>query len=215
MIAFPPRALGLIMAFGAGVLFSAVAYELVLEAYHAGTAASVALGLLLGSITFFGGGLLINWLGSGSGGAAVGGTAISLVLGALLDGIPESFILGLGLVSGASVSIAYLAALFLANLPESIAASAELQESGWTRRRLLALWCGIIAISALSAALGYLVFSNTSNRNGSIVLAFAGGAVLTMIADTMMPEAFEHGGKLTGVVTVLGFTLAIALAALE
>ncbi len=213
------RTVGLIMAFGAGVLLSAVAYELVAEALEASGNARVTLGLAIGAATFFLGDRWVNSRGGAQrkdiGGGGAEGSSTSIVLGTLLDGIPESFILGLGLVTGGGISVAYLAAVILSNLPEAIAASSGLRESGWSQGKVAGLWTGIAVISAISAGLGYLVFKDSSERTGALVLAFAGGAVLTMLANTMIPEAYEEGGKLVGIVTVAGFTLAVLLSTLE
>jgi ZIP family zinc transporter len=213
------RTVGLIMAFGSGVLLSAVAYELVLEALENSDGISVTLGLATGALTFSLGDWWINQRGGAKrkdiGGGGAEGSAVSIVLGTLLDGIPESFILGLGLVTGGSISVAYLAAVFLSNLPEAIAASSGLKLGGWSRARVTEMWTGIAILSAVSSGLGYVVFSNTSDKSGSIVMAFAGGAVLTMLANTMIPEAYEEGGKLVGIVTVIGFTLAVLLSTVE
>lgn len=218
-VKIPLRVVGLIMAFGAGVLLSAVAYELVEEALDTGDDKQVALALGVGALTFFAGDWLVSRHGGGErkdiGGEGADGSAMSIVLGTLLDGVPESFILGLSVTQGSGVSVAYLAAVFLSNLPEAIGASAGLLKGGWSRARLLGLWCGIAVISGISAALGYAVFSHLDGKNGALVLAFSGGAVLTMLASTMIPEAYEEGGKLVGLVTVLGFTLAVFLSLLE
>jgi len=137
------------------------------------------------------------------------------VLGIVLDGIPESVVLGLTVLEAGSVSAALLVAVFLSNLPEALAATAGLAESGWRRGRILGLWVLVMLVSALAALAGYGLFDTASPATIAFVLAFAGGAVLTMLADTMMPEAFEHGGKLVGVVTTLGFGLAFAISAID
>lgn len=214
------RLLGLIMAFGAGVLISAVAFELVAEAFEtaAGTG-SVALGLSAGAFTFFVGDLLVDRMG-GDGRkkmrrTAGTGSALAIVLGIVLDGIPESAVIGLGLLEGTGVSTAVIAAVFLSNLPESIAATTGLMAGGWTRGRILGLWALVALISGLASLLGYAIFDSAGPSALAFVLAFAGGAILTMLADTMMPEAFEHGGKLVGLLTTLGFGLAFALTMLD
>jgi zinc transporter, ZIP family len=215
------RLLGLIMAFGAGVLISAVAYELVAEAFETSAGnGSLALGLSAGALTFFVGDSLVDRMG-GDGRkkmrrTAGTGSALAIVLGIVLDGIPESAVIGLSLLEGAGVSVAVIAAVFLSNLPEAIAATTGLTASGWwTRGRILGLWTLVALVSGLASLLGYAVFDSASPDALAFVLAFAGGAILTMLADTMMPEAFEHGGKLVGLLTTLGFGLAFALTTLE
>jgi zinc transporter, ZIP family len=212
--------LGLIMAFGAGVLISAVAYELVAEAFDtAAGSGSLALGLAAGALTFFAGDAVIDRMG-GDGRksmrqAPAAGSALAIVLGIVLDGIPESAVIGLGLLSGEGVSVALIAAVFLSNLPEAIAATTGLSKGGWASRKIIGLWALVTAVSGLSALLGYVLFDSAGPSGLAFVLAFAAGAILTMLADTMMPEAFEHGGKLVGLLTTLGFGLAFALSMLE
>jgi ZIP family zinc transporter len=218
-----PRELrGLIMGFGAGVLISAVAYELVDDAFEAADGfAIVALGLLAGAATFFVGDLYIDRMGgadrkrSEGTSSAAGGTALAIVLGIVLDGIPESAVIGLTLLGGAGVSAAMIVAVFLSNLPEAIAATTGLARSGWSRVRILGLWALVTLVSGLSALLGFVLFDGASASWLAFVLAFAAGAILTMLADTMMPEAFERSGKWTGLATTLGFAVAFAVTALE
>ena len=214
------RSLGLVMAFGAGVLISAVAYELVDEAFTTSHGSwEIASGLAAGSLVFFAGDVWIDRRGGAdrksSGGQQAHGSGLAIVLGIVLDGIPESVVLGLTVLEAGSVSAALLVAVFLSNLPEAVAATAGLAESGWRRGRILGLWVLVMLVSALAALAGYGLFDTASPATVAFVLAFAGGAVLTMLADTMMPEAFEHGGKLVGVVTTLGFGLAFAISAID
>jgi zinc transporter, ZIP family len=218
----PREARGLIMGFGAGVLISAVAYELVDDAFEAADGfAIVAAGLFAGAVTFFVGDLFIDRMGGADRkradgtSAAAGGTALAIVLGIVLDGIPESAVIGLTLLEGAGVGVAMIVAVFLSNLPEAIAATTGLTKSGWSRQRIFGLWALVTLVSGLSALLGYVLFDEASPRAFAFVLAFAGGAILTMLADTMMPEAFERSGKWTGLATTFGFAVAFAITALE
>jgi ZIP family zinc transporter len=211
--------LGLIMAFGAGVLISAVAYDLVEEALvTTAGGGGVALGLAAGAMTFFvGDRMLDRWGGGGrkrSGGEQASGAPLAIVLGIVLDGIPESIVIGLGLLAGGGVSVAIVGAVFLSNLPEAIAATTGLAASGWTHARIFGLWALVALVSALASVLGYTAFADASPRTIAFVLAFAAGAILTMLADTMMPEAFEHGGSKVGLATTFGFGLALALSTL-
>jgi len=214
------RTLGLIIAFGAGVLISAVAFELVHEAFETSAGdGGVALGLFAGSAVFFLGDTLIDRLGgsgrkSSSGGQAAG-SALAIVLGIVLDGIPESLVLGLTVLEAGAVSVAFLVAVFLSNLPEAIAATTGLAQAGWARSRILGLWIIVMIVSGLAALAGYALLDTASPRTIAFVLSFAGGAILTMLADTMMPEGFEHGGKMVGLFTTFGFALAFLISALE
>jgi ZIP family zinc transporter len=210
------RVIGLIMAFGAGVLISAVAFDLVEEAADKSSGeGAVAWGLFAGCLVFFGGDWLISRLGGGdrkdATGDQKGDSPLAIVLGTVLDGIPESMVIGLTIFEGGKVGAAYLAAVFISNLPESISSTAGLVTSGWKKSRILWMWVGITVVSAFASLAGYGLFQDSSPATVAFVLAFAAGAILTMLAETMMPEAFEHGGKLVGVVTTLGFAVAYAI----
>lgn len=209
--------LGWITAFGSGVLISAVAYDLVEEASQTGGSTfRVGLGLLSGSIAYFVGDVLVDRMGGdrtpADPTAPEAGTAgLPIVLGAVLDGIPESIVLGLGLLSGEGVSVAFLVAVFISNFPEGLAGTSGLMQSGWARGRVLRLWVIVVVVSALASLAGYGVFDSASPNAVAFVLSFAGGAVLTMLADSMMPDAFADGGKQAGLFTALGFSLAFFL----
>jgi ZIP family zinc transporter len=212
--------LGLIMAFGAGVLISAVTYELVQEAFDTSAGAGgVGWGLVVGAVTFFVGDALIDRLGGGdrkrSSGAQAAGSPLAIVLGIVLDGIPESAVLGLTVLETGSVGLAMLVAVFLSNLPEAVAATTGLKVSGWRPASILWLWMAVSAISGLAAFAGYVALDGADPEVTAFVLSFAAGAILTMLADTMMPEAFEHGGKQVGLLTTLGFGIAFLISTLE
>jgi zinc transporter, ZIP family len=211
--------IGCVMAFGAGTLISAVTFELVLDILEMDRPLQLAIGLSLGALAFFAGDVWIDAHGGAhrkrSTGEQASGSPLAIVLGTLLDGVPESFILGLTVVTGGGVSLAFLAAVFLSNLPESMAASYGLDMAGWKRSTALWMWAALVALSAASAVVGFAVFSAMPTLGGALVQAFAAGALLTMLADTMMPEAFEFSGKAVGLFTVLGFGVAIAISSLE
>lgn len=214
------RVVGMVMALGAGVLISAVAFDLVEEAADtADREAGVALGLAVGALTFFLGDAVIDRMGGADRkrmeGADESDSGLAIVLGAVLDGIPESIVLGLTLLGGGGVSVAFVAAVFISNLPEGLAASTGLQASGWSTARIVGLWAGVTLVSGLAALAGYGLFDTASATTVAFVLAFAGGAVLTMLADTMMPEAFEKAGPLVGLLTTAGFSIAFALHLIE
>ena len=220
---FSRRALGLVMAFGAGVLISAVAYDIVLDAYETSTGAGgVGFGLAAGALTFYAGDAYLDRRGAAerkrSGrvvDAGSSGSAFPLVLGIVLDGVPESIVIGVGLLAGDGVGLAVLAAVFLSNLPEAVAATVGLRRAGDAPARIIGLWVVVALVSGLAAMAGYALFDTASPQMLAFVTAFAGGAVLTMLADTMMPEAYEHGGPAVGLMTTLGFGLAFALTQLE
>jgi ZIP family zinc transporter len=214
------RVIGLIMGFGAGVLISAVAFDLVQEAFEKSPGHGwVVGGFFAGCLVFFGGDWLIDRLGGSQrkdpDGSQESGSALSIVLGTVLDGIPESMVIGLTIFEGGAVGAAYLAAVFISNLPESISSTAGLATSGWKKSRILWMWIAIALISGLASLAGYGLFQNSSPDTVAFVLAFAGGAILTMLAETMAPEAYEHGGKLVGIATTLGFAVAFTIHALD
>jgi ZIP family zinc transporter len=219
-VSLRPRTVGLIMGFGSGVLISAVAYELVGEAFTAVEGQGVvALGLAAGAITFYAGDVYIERRGGGerkdADGDQTSSHAGAIVLGTILDGIPESIVIGISLLSGEGVSAAVVVAVFVSNLPESIAASTGLAKGGMPRGRILGLWAILALVCAAAAAIGYAVIGQLPPEIAAFVQAFAAGALLTMLGDTMIPEAYEAGGRLTGLMLVLGFALAFALTALE
>jgi zinc transporter, ZIP family len=214
------RTLGLVMGFGSGVLLSAVAYELVEEAIDtAGRLQGVVAGIFVGTAVFTIGDTAVSRLGYRNRkpihGTPPDASPLTIVLGALLDGLPESAVLGLTLLQTGSVSLAMFAAVLISNLPEGIAATAGLRAGGWTLPSVVSLWSGVALASALAAGLGYAALDGASTDLLAFILAFAGGAVLTMLATSMMPEAYEHAGRSVGVLTVLGFTLAFVIAWLE
>jgi ZIP family zinc transporter len=210
------RVIGLIMGFGAGVLISAVAFDLVEEAASQSSGNTpIVTGLFCGCGVFFAGALLIDRFGGGerkdAKGAQATGSALAIVLGTILDGIPESMALGLTLLQDGSIGVAYLAAVFISNLPEAISSTSGLASGGWRTAQILRLWVSIALVSGLASLLGYRIFDGASPDTIAFVLSFAAGAILTMLADTMMPEAYENGGRLVGVVTTLGFATAFLI----
>jgi ZIP family zinc transporter len=209
------RTIGLIMGFGAGVLISALAFELTEEAYTQGGTAPVALGLALGAVSFFVGDAIVDGRGGEhrkrSGGEQEGGVAGAIVLGALMDGIPESVAIGVTLLDGGGVGVAVVAAVFLSNVPESLSAATGLRKAGHSTRWILGLWTLVALVSALAAALGYALLGDAPAELVAGIQAFAAGAILVMLADTMMPKSFKHGGRTVGLATALGFALAFLL----
>ena len=211
------HATGLVMGFGAGTLLSAVAYELVPESTLS-QGFRVGLGVLVGALAYFVGDRLVD-RGGGADRQKIGEPApessgAAMFVGALLDGVPESFILGGTVAGGGSVSLAFVAAVFVSNIPQGVAGTTSLQAAGYSARRIFWMWTALTVTCALVAAAGFLLADHLTN--GAVYAeAFAGGAVLTMLADSMMPEAFENGGDEVGLLTVLGFLVAGALTVLQ
>jgi len=205
------RLLGFILAFGAGVLISAVAYELIEEAVAVTVdPVAVGAGFALGALVFFAGDVGIDRRVAGSTGH---GHGLGIVLGAVLDGIPESVVIGISLLTGESASVAVIVAVFLSNVPESISASSDLIRDGWPRSKVLLLWVVVVAASTLAAGLGYVALEGASGSWVAAIQAFAAGAILTMLADEMIPEAFEDTdrNKTVGLALAFGFALSAAL----
>jgi zinc transporter, ZIP family len=214
------RALGIVMAFGAGTLISAISYELIFEAVKLARGTGFpAFGFFAGAFTFYFSDQLIEKIGSGRTMAIEASKhsalVIPMLLGIILDGIPESIVIGLGMAEGGSVSLAMLVAVFISNLPEAIAGTIGMKAGGRSRSAILLLWLAIALVCAAASVAGFSLFSGASDQWLAFIQAFAGGAILMVIANSMMPEAFEHGGKLAGVFTVLGFFISVVVILLE
>jgi ZIP family zinc transporter len=216
-LATRPRATGLAMGFGAGTLLSAVAYELVPEAsFEHGI--GVGIGFFAGALAYYVGDRLVDEAGGAQrqdlDGAPPHGSGAAMFIGALLDGVPEAFILGVGLALGDAVSLAFVTAVFVSNVPQGIAGTVALREAGYSDQRIFRMWTALTIACGVVAALGFAL-ADALGHQGLYAEAFAAGAVLTMLADSMMPEAFQHGGKTVGLVTVLGYLVAAVLAVAE
>jgi len=211
--------IGLIMAFGVGALISAVSFELVAPAIETAEVWQVAVGLGLGSATFFIGDRLIAKMGGSNRKSKDGGSdddsGLGIVLGTVLDGIPESAVLGMSLVGGGGVSFALLAGIWISNFPEALASTVNLSKAGMAKGKIRLMWLAILVVSGVAAALGFAIVNNISSRTGALVEAFAAGSLLTMIADEMAPEAYERSAIYAGLATVAGFALAVFLTSLE
>jgi ZIP family zinc transporter len=207
------RAIGLVMGFGAGVLIAALSVDLAADAFERTNGLVLGLGLVAGGVTFFVGDLLLDRYGAARrksmmGAEAEPGTgALAIVLGIILDGIPESAAIGVALVEGQGLGVAFVVAVFLSNLPESLSASSGLAKSGWSGLKIFGLWALVCVVCALASLLAFGLLDQSNQTLIAFILAFAAGAILAMLADTMMPEAFEHAGKVVALVTVLGFAL--------
>jgi ZIP family zinc transporter len=209
-----------VMAFGSGVLISTVAFDLMEEAAASGGLTATATGFLAGAVVYVLANLALARRGARhrkrSGGQPSeeeqAGSGAAIAVGALLDGVPESVVLGLSLLGGGTVSTSVLAAVFISNVPEGLSSAAGMKRSGRSARYVFGVWGGIAVISGVSALLGNLLLEGVSPQTEAVITAVAAGAILTMIADTMIPEAFERTFLWTGVITTLGFLLAFAIA---
>ena len=212
-LGIPRRIVALVFAFGGGALVSALAFDLADEAFRAGGTLVFALGLAAGALAYYAGGRLIDrGRASDDGGAPNGSTGgPAIVLGALLDGIPESLVLGASLIGGAGVNPSFFAAVLVSNLPEGLAATRDLDEEGHRRGWILGLWVVVAVVSGLAAALGNAVFGIMGVKLLAASQSFAAGAILTMLSETTFPEAFEYGGDRVGLATAIGFAAAFLL----
>jgi ZIP family zinc transporter len=169
----------------------------------------MALAFGLGAVAFFIGDWYIDRKGGSDrkniSGDKAGGSGAAIFIGTLLDNVPESIILGMTLALGGVINVAFLVAVFISNLPEGVAGTLNLETSGTPRKKVFWMWASLVAVSALCAGLGYILIQILPTADGHIAQAFAAGAMLTMLADAMMPEAFEHGGIAVGLFTVIGF----------
>jgi ZIP family zinc transporter len=201
-----PAAVGIVLACGAGALISSVAYELVEDGLQTGGPVPLGLGMAIGALAFYVADRQVERLATG---AAASG--LPLALGALLDGIPEQLVLGLGLASGGGVSVALLGSVFVSNLPEGLGSAAELRAAGRSPRSIILLWGGVALCCTLATAAGFALAELLPTPVATGVNGFAAGALLVMLTDSMIPEAQERAPGTAGVATVLGFALAMAL----
>jgi ZIP family zinc transporter len=214
---WPDRAVGLVLAFGAGALISAVSFDLAEEGSALGDHGVTAFGLAVGALTYFSLDRLVGKRsakkqGKGNGGGDAG---TALALGAFLDGIPEQLVLGIGIAAGEGVSIGLLVAIFVSNLPEAIGSSTELAAEHRTPGGIRKLWIGVAIVCALATVAGYAIADNVTGNVHAWVDGFAAGALLVMLIDSMVPEAVRKGGDVSGLVTVLGFAVAAGLSGLS
>ena len=200
------RVVGLVLAFGAGALISAVSFELAQEGVAIGGAGPVGVGFALGALVYF---LLDGLVERGH-----SDPASALALGAFLDGIPEQLVLGLGLAAGEEVSIGLLGAIFVSNLPEAIGSASEMRAQGRRRETILRLWILVALVCALSSVAGFAIADSLSGEVAGGFNGFAAGALLVMLSDSMIPEA-RKAGRVTGLAVAFGFAVAAGLSSLS
>lgn len=218
------RVVAAIMAFGSGILISALSFDLIDEAYKRGGLNSAALGFFSGALIF----TVINYILSRKGAknrkrsgnqqpkeSESSGSGLAMAIGSLIDGIPESIVIGLSMLSGGAVSTVAVIAIFLSNLPEGLSSTAGMKKAGRSAVYIFSVWGSIALISGLSSLAGYTIFKNFSPNVVAASTSFAAGAILAMIVDTMIPEAFEETHDFAGLITVVGFLIAFFLTKLS
>jgi len=214
------RIIAAIMAFGSGVLISALSQELMEEAYAGGGFAPTALGFMGGAAMYTAANWYLNHRGAKHRKRSAeqqpaehetGGSGLAIAVGALLDGIPESIVIGLSLLEGGAVSLVAVVAIFLSNIPESLSSATGMKKAGRSAGYVFGVWGGIALISSAAALVGYTVFEDFSPSIIAATTAIAAGGILAMLVDTMMPEAFESTHEFAGLITVVGFLVAFML----
>lgn len=215
------RVVGGIMAFGSGALISALSFELIGEAYNKGGLLATGLGFIIGGIIYSVANLLVSNSGAKHRKRANinnnldlnngNSNGVAIALGALIDGIPESLVIGLGIIGAGPASLVTIGAIFISNIPEGLSSSAGMKNNGKTFKYIFRIWIIITIMSGISSLVGYLFFKDASVGTISFIMAIAAGAILAMVADTMMPEAFEETHNFAGFITVIGFLCAFML----
>jgi ZIP family zinc transporter len=208
------------MAFGAGAIISAATYSLLLSAIseEQGKYYLVGIGIAAGAFTFYFADRAVDRMGGEDRldmeGAQSGGSGAGILLGSLLDGVPESLVLGLSLVHSPQVSLSFIFAVAISNIPQGLGGTSGMLKSGWAKTKITRLWLAVCALSILAAVLGYWLATLIPGANGAFADSFAAGALLVMLTDSMIPESLKHGGKETGLFLVLGFSTAVAMSLL-
>lgn len=221
-IELPHRLIAAIMGFGGGVLIAVLSVDLMEKSYQAGGLQPTIWGFFGGAIVF----CVANWLLSKRGakhrkrcGGCVKqdseedtkGSGLAIAAGALLDGIPESMVIGLSLLGGEKIGLGVVAGFFLANVPQGLSSVSGMKDAGRSGRYIFGVWVGITLLSGVAAGLGNLAFGGFAPEVVAGILAFAAGGVLAMLAETMVPEAFQDCQSFTGLITVVGFLTAFLL----
>jgi ZIP family zinc transporter len=225
-VSLPRKVIASIMAFGAGVLVAALTFSLIDEAFSlAKNMVPVIAGFALGGISYSVANRIINKKNEGlknrkrSHGENAGGGAnasgLALMVGSLMDNIPENMALGISIVTGGVVNVVLIAAIFISNFPEGLASTQGMRSHGRSKKQILLIWSAVVVIGTVASAIGFSVLSKAQPEIVSAALSFASGAILVMLAESMIPEAFEKGGSVIGLATMAGFAIAFVLGKLR
>ena len=218
LTSLPKKLIGYVMALGTGALIGAVSYDLLEEALELSGLKEIAFGFLGGAIIFTIFDMIVNRKGaqhrkrSGEGNASPdgSGSGMAIFIGTIMDAIPETAMIGLGLISG-NVNAALVTAIFISNVPEGLSSTAGLRKGGFSKKKILMMWLLVLVASALSSLAGYVFLDHASDSMKAILRAFAAGGIIAMIASTMAPEAYEKGGPIVGFITACGIFITLLL----
>jgi ZIP family zinc transporter len=209
------KTIGWIMAFGTGVLIGAAVLELLQDSVSLGGIRAAITGALAGALLYTVADILIHKKGGGkrkqSGKNPPTHSGLAIFIGTVIDAIPESIIIGTGLVKGGGVSFVMVIAVFISNFPEGLSSTAGLLKDGYSKTKILLLWIIVLLLAALSSFFGYSFLEDSKNETISFISAFAAGGIMAMVSSTMMPEAFEEGGPIVGLITTTGLLTALVL----
>ena len=212
---WPTRLIGLVLAFGAGALISAVSFDLAEEGARVGGPGFLAVGLAVGALTYFALNRRVGRHSRATDAGARQGAGTSLALGAFLDGIPEQAVIGISIATGGGVGVGLLVAVFVSNLPEAIGSSTEMRAAGTAAAKVRRLWLLVALLCTAATLAGYALADAVSGNLNAVVDGFAAGALLVMLVDSMIPQAVRKGGDVSGLVTVLGFAVAAGLSSVS
>ena len=230
-VSLPKSIIAAIMAFGSGVLVAALTFSLVEEAFSLSQSIPpVVIGFILGGVSYSVANHILDRKSKSKSDSTSSGTVrkrkrshgdnagggksasgLALLVGSVMDNIPENMALGISLVTGGAVNVVLIAAIFISNFPEGLASTEGMKSNGRSKKYVLMLWSIAVIIGTISTAIGFAVLSKASPFAISVAISFAAGAILVMLAESMIPEAFEEGGSKIELAAMAGFTVAFIL----